>query len=68
MNREVKMSNNYETLELDKNGIMLKLPSFYSRYTGSFFTIIKIKIPIAIEPVITAGVIALQPVANLYSI
>lgn len=37
MNGEVKMSNNYETLELDKNGIMLKLPSFYSRYAGSFF-------------------------------
>ena len=37
MNGEVKMSNNYETLELDKNGIMLKLPLFYSRYAGCFF-------------------------------
>lgn len=31
------MSNNYETLELDKNGIMLQLPSIFSHYAGSFF-------------------------------
>lgn len=31
------MSKNYEVLELDKDSTMLKLPSFYSRYAGSYF-------------------------------
>lgn len=36
-NKEGDNMLNYETLELDKNGIMLKLPLFYSRYAGCFF-------------------------------
>lgn len=31
------MLKNYEVIELDKNGIMLQLPSIFSRYAGSFF-------------------------------
>lgn len=31
------MLKNYEVIELDKNGIMLQLPSIFSNYAGSFF-------------------------------
>lgn len=31
------MLKNYEVIELDKSGIMLQLPSIFSRYAGSFF-------------------------------
>lgn len=31
------MTRNYEVIELDKESVMLKLPSFYSRYAGTYF-------------------------------
>lgn len=31
------MIKNYEVIELEKDSVMLKLPSFYSRYAGSYF-------------------------------